>query len=894
MVSMTTFRNYLQNKNISTSGIFIIAVFIVFTIVSAVSIRWNYLESSRIAGKEIAEKIYLQITNDLLKTSQSAKYISYQLSDTIKKEQLDVNNNQHKQQLEALIKEYHEILYESLNNYNSIECYVAIGPHIVSDEPKEGDDKIDATTRPWYQKAVANIGKVVLTEPYHDIHTNSATFTLSVSFDGLNVFAIDFFLDLYNVHFGIEEALLGNYSYFLIDGEGDILTYKSNNKITIDEAQSFACDVLKTIKEDQRKTEFLEVPVKDEDGKYINFYYYYDSNYNLYCIVSLPYDAVIAPFKNILLSLIFIVILFFMVEFFVLFREKSLKDRIKKANKALTVLSNSYRVVVRVNCKSGKFSLLTATDYFKENLNGKTDYNDFLNTLKTLMKPKDYEELYQKFSKEALQKLLRGQTIDLGYDFLVTSTLTHKLNWYNVRVLYDISSKLEHDDVILAFKDIHIEKLRTKREKELLMDSLHTISENEKTKNQFFSCVSHDMRTPLNGILGLCLLAKSQNKEEKAFIHDINKIEKATNSLLNLINDLLDIARNNTETCVNKEPLELEKSMRICLSEYQEIAKEQQKTLEFSFNLTHKVVLADKKILCKILRNLLSNALKFTKASDTISIRCTEDKSISITPYYTLTVKDNGIGISKDYLKHIFTPYVKEERTKSSDGSGLGMPIVKNLVDKLEGHIEIDSEVDKGTTIKVTIPLEISNEDPVEPNFDNLQSIDTTINSEHKDNSIVTGNCTNTEVVDLITNNTSDNKETIDPNFSLQDLSILLCEDNHLNMEIASELLEMEGCKVTKAFDGKEGYETFINAKEYSFDVILMDMKMPNMDGITATKAIRSSNKEDAKTIPIIALTANAQKDDILNTKKAGMNAHITKPIDFKILKDTLSVLIKR
>lgn len=882
MVSMKSLSNYLNSKNISTSGIFIIAVFIVFTIVSAISIRWSYLESSRIAGKEIAEKIYLQITNDLLKASQSAKYISYHLSETIKKEHLDINNIQNKEELEALLKEYHAILYESLNNYNTIECYAAIGSRIVSDEPKEGDDKIDATKRPWYQKAIADIGKVVLTEPYHDIHTSSATFTLSASFDGTNVFAIDFFLDLYNVHFGIEEALLGNYSYFLIDGDGDILTYKTSNKITINQAQDFAFDVLKIIKEDHQETEFLEVPIKDDDGEYINFYYYYDPSYNLYCIVSLPYEAVMAPFKNILFSLIFIVILFFMIEFFVLFREKKLKDKIKKANKALTVLSNSYRVVVRVNCKSGQFSLLTATDYFKENLKGKTDYNDFLNTLKTLMQPNDYEEFYQKFSKEALQKLLQGQTIDLGYDFLVTSTLTHKLNWYNVRVLYDISSKLEHDDVILAFKDIHLEKLRTEREKVLLMDSLHTISENEKTKNQFFSCVSHDMRTPLNGILGLCLLAKAQNKDEKIFIHDINKIEKATNSLLNLINDLLDIAKNNTETCVNKEPIELENSMRICLKEYQEVAKEQQKTLDFSFNLTHKVVLADRKILCRILRNLLSNALKFTKPSDKIYISCTEDKNISITPYYTLTVKDNGIGISKDYLKHIFTPYVKEERTKFSDGSGLGMPIVKNLVDKLEGHIEIESEVDKGTTIKVTIPLEISNEIPVNHKFDSLNTLDVTDNIKQEQHSKNQAN--SIESIPL-------NK--VDPNFSLKDLSILLCEDNHLNMEIASELLELEGCKVTKAFDGKEGYETFINAKEHTFDVILMDMKMPNMDGISATKAIRSSNKEDSKTIPIIALTANAQKDDILNTKEAGMNAHITKPIDFKILKDTLSVLIK-
>lgn len=207
--------------------------------------------------------------------------------------------------------------------------------------------------------------------------------------------------------------------------------------------------------------------------------------------------------------------------------------------------------------------------------------------------------------------------------------------------------------------------------------------------------------------------------------------------------------------------------------------------------------------------------------------------------------------MSETYLKNLFIPYAREERKANVVGTGLGMPIVKNLVNKMDGTIKVKSELNKGTEFTITIPFKVCEEN---------NSIKTTVKQ--------------------------------DQNFSLKELNILVVEDNKLNMEILSEVLTLEGANVTKAYDGLEGIKAYMQEKDYFFDIILMDIKMPNMDGIHATMSIRNLPKADAKTIPIIAVTANAFTDDIDASKQAGMNAHLAKPINFAILKDTIKSLL--
>ncbi|HIT95152.1 MAG TPA: response regulator, partial [Candidatus Faecivivens stercoripullorum] len=270
-----------------------------------------------------------------------------------------------------------------------------------------------------------------------------------------------------------------------------------------------------------------------------------------------------------------------------------------------------------------------------------------------------------------------------------------------------------------------------------------------------------------------------------------------------------------------------------------------------NYSLYQSTVMGDSVRMSQIMNNLLSNAFKFTSEGDSISVTVKqfEDKEYS---QYQIVVQDTGIGMSKDFLPQLFEPYARETTFSSRQisGTGLGMPIVKNLVTQMSGQINVDSELGVGSTFTVTVPFTVVRE---EKNITEPKNI---------------------------------------PVFSLDGKKILLAEDNMVNMEIATEILSMNGVNIVQAWNGKEALSLFKASKPFEFDAILMDMQMPQMDGCEAAKNIRALSRPDARTIPIIAVTANAFAEDIATTTAAGMNAHVSKPIDFNILCQTLEKLI--
>lgn len=410
----------------------------------------------------------------------------------------------------------------------------------------------------------------------------------------------------------------------------------------------------------------------------------------------------------------------------------------------------------------------------------------------------------------------------------------------------------------MCFKNVDTEKRKQLDQYRIMENALEISKQATNKKNIFFSNVSHDMRTPLNAIIGLSKLAM-ENKDDSNKVTDyLQKISRSGDQLLNLINDILDISKmeQGGENALNYKMINLDECINENVSVFADTCKEAHKYLEYHCNAKDINVYADDFRLKQVLNNLISNAIKYSLENATIKVTLNQIEQNSNIGKYQIIVEDNGIGMTKEFLKIIFEPFAQETmfRPTNVTGTGLGMSIVKGIVQQMSGEIAVESEVGKGSKFTVTLPLQI-------------------VKNYRKDN---------------LQNQPKEVQE-----YDLQGKKILLVEDNNINMEIAKEMLEMFGAEVIEAWNGLEAVEIFSKSQINEFDLILMDMQMPKMDGCTAAKTIRAMNRDDAKKILIIALTANAFAEDIAATSAAGMNGHVSKPIDFKQLLATIAKLKK-
>ena len=375
-------------------------------------------------------------------------------------------------------------------------------------------------------------------------------------------------------------------------------------------------------------------------------------------------------------------------------------------------------------------------------------------------------------------------------------------------------------------------------------------------KTEFLQRMSHDIRTPINGICGMLDVADHYADDMEKQTECRAKVKEASNLLLELVNDVLDMSKLETDEIVLEEvPFNLSKISKEVLVVIEQIAEEQNIRIEWEKKeITHRDLIGSSEYVKRVMMNILSNAVKYNKANGSIYISCMEIPSEQ--PGMTtieFVCRDTGIGMSDEFQKHIFEPFTQEHegsRTKFT-GTGLGMSITKKLVEKMGGTIAFESKEGVGTTFVIRVPFKI------DPDADKRE--------EQKDVS----------------------------EKSIKGLHILLAEDNELNMEIAEFVLQNEGAEVTKAWNGQETVERFRNSEPGEFDAILMDIMMPVMNGYETAKMIRSLDREDAKTIPVIAMTANAFTEDRRRAKEAGMDEHISKPIDVKSLIKVIRKLVE-
>jgi signal transduction histidine kinase len=382
------------------------------------------------------------------------------------------------------------------------------------------------------------------------------------------------------------------------------------------------------------------------------------------------------------------------------------------------------------------------------------------------------------------------------------------------------------------------------------------IQRNAEEQNRFFSNISHDMRTPLNAVLGFIRLAQKDELPPDQRREYLNKAVSSGALMLDLINDTLTISKATSGKLeLHPEPIGTEELGESIATPIRVLAA--QKNVSFLVDKSGyrpRTILADRLALQKIFLNILNNAVKYTPSGGHVWFTIYDEPKEAENPEIVCVIRDDGIGISPEFLPHVFEPFQQEKRQGyESVGTGLGLSIVKRLISRMGGTVEVKSEKNRGTTFTVRLRFEERKAAAVFP-------------TQTKENAPV----------------------------DLAGKRVLLCEDNVLNREIAVALLQDRKIDVDIAEDGERGLRMFSESAGGTYDAILMDLRMPVMDGLAATEAIRSLDRPDAKAVPIIAMTADAFDGDVWKCAEAGMDGHVAKPIDPEVLYRTLSNAIQK
>ena len=406
-----------------------------------------------------------------------------------------------------------------------------------------------------------------------------------------------------------------------------------------------------------------------------------------------------------------------------------------------------------------------------------------------------------------------------------------------------------------TMKEMEVVNQKLKKAKNVATEALQTAENANKAKTDFLSNMSHDIRTPMNAIIGIASLIRHDAGNKAKVIEYADKIDISSQHLLGIINDVLDMSKIEARKTVFKysDFSILDFIQELDTIFHSQIYEKHQTFTIIKENIKHEWVNGDQVHLMQIFSNLLSNAIKYTQEGGKIQLLVEEcETKSSVYAKYRFLISDNGLGMSADFKDTIFDAFTRAESslTNKIQGTGLGMAITKNLVEAMGGTIDVDSELGQGSCFEVLMDLKIAE--------DRTVALAAQEETDEQDGNI------------------------------LQGMRFLCAEDNELNAEILTELLKIEGAECTICENGEEILKAFEQSAPGDYDMILMDVQMPVMNGYEATKAIRRSSHKLAKTIPIIAMTANAFSEDIQHSLAAGMNAHVSKPVEMKVLEKTI------
>ncbi|MDY2797726.1 MAG: ATP-binding protein [Anaerobiospirillum succiniciproducens] len=889
-------------------GTILFFVFSIFLVASLYMMRENIIASSNSAGNETAQRLDVALKYEFVKEKQFIEFIAHYADVFLKSHRSDADGG--KRAFELWLKKTKDELQERQRDF-IIDIYASIDGQIVAPTYWDGDPFLIPEARPWYQEAMkAEIGHATVLDPYVDIFTNTVITTIAARIGNTkDVVAIDLYLEKSALAHSFASMVPENFSFYLVDSAGTVILYYDDDASDYFAVQDFVYSFFDS--HVKNHAEENHEPIIDPTGAKRNVFTSFNPITGWYTITTSLYSDVLFSYHTISNLFLLLVVVFIIIEVWMVWREYHLSSQIETTNEALKVLGNSYQIILRVNFKMGTFTTLKAPDQMRLRLVTRNSYDDLLSALSDMVLPESWNNFYKTFSINHLRNLASLSIRDFGHDYQLKLDNDDRYKWFNARILFDES--LDLDESILCFKLIDEEKITEIEEHKLLADALENAKQNEESKNVFFANMSHDMRTPLNGIIGLCQIGiNHMNMNDTASLPDIfRKMTTASKQLLALVDDILEVARPQMENRQNLEPFDIIKAVEENIDVFKVNAAQQGKVVNLSFDIKHNVVIGDAAKLRQILNNLVSNSLKYSNKGCVVNVSIREVLHLH-KPSFMIEVSDTGIGMDRKFLSKLFDAYSREHRLNSVQGTGLGMSIVKNVVTIMGGDIKVKSAVDVGTTFTINIPFRLADDDTANKirqiassgaaDFSNgvnaaleqaalLPSVNQSDNAPTEQHSEISTNEQATAEANSA-DNTARNSTDVAANFKLEGLHILVVEDNELNMEIACDILQMRGVKVSCAWDGTEAVKVFKEADEYTFDAILMDMRMPNMNGCEASAAIRALGRADSLTVPIIACTANAFTEDITATQNAGMNAHVSKPLDFTVLERVLQKLV--
>ena len=545
------------------------------------------------------------------------------------------------------------------------------------------------------------------------------------------------------------------------------------------------------------------------------------------------------------------------------FREQYMEQKAIQERNALRsmvmALSSDYKFVCIVNTETERFVPYGTTtildELLKENPIEKIRFfKDFLPFAQLYIDKTDFELIKIYFNKENLLNTIKNQsTITFSFRF----TRRNVLNFYSVKI-----TRADDEKIVIGIYDDSTRIIEEKRQQSILEDARKKAEEASEAKSRFLFNMSHDIRTPLNAIIGFSNLARKYEDDFEKRNECLSKVESSSSHLLSLVNDILDMSRiESGKTTLNIQETSFNKIMTSILTMIKPMAEDKNINIKVEIDKNaYDSIRVDEQALTRILINILTNAVKYTNGGGTVEFINTYNEIDQEKGLYKFIIKDNGIGMSKEFQEHIFETFARERTSTVSgiQGTGLGMAITKSLVDLMNGNITVESEENIGTTIEISLPLEL-----------------------YKN----------------VVEETQEGNDNISSDMFLQDKYILLVEDNPLNREIACDILGDFGAVIDEADDGSVAVskikEIINDSTQKQYDFILMDIQMPTMDGYTATKEIRNLDDDYARNVPIIAMTANVFPEDVMKSIECGMQAHIGKPIDINTLVNTLKKIIK-
>lgn len=533
---------------------------------------------------------------------------------------------------------------------------------------------------------------------------------------------------------------------------------------------------------------------------------------------------------------------------------KKALDEATKRSEIISAIATLYVTIVHVNVKERTYELLKGHDLVQKIFGQKGKIDDVMERLPTTFAAKEWREQYREFLDfDTLAERLRNT------NFVSNEFMNINGEWRMSRfIVKSRDTQGNVVDVLYVVRDITEEKLRELMYQKQLKASMEDAQRANISKTAFLQRMSHDIRTPLNGIVGMIHIAEKHKNDVAKLREFRQKVLQSTDYLQKLINNVLDISKLESGSLVLEhksfDMVELlSNNMAVVAMSAYENGVRFEGGLEAS-TIRHRYLIGSPVHLSRVLMNLSSNAIKYNHFHGTVNVHCEELSDDGNMAVFQFVCSDTGLGMSEEFQKHAFDVFAQEgkQSTTTFSGSGLGLSIVKDIVELMGGTIELESEENVGSTFTVTVPFKIDH---------------------------------------LVENNDSQ-KDSCPQSKDLSGKRVLLVEDNAINMEIAHAILEEEDLNITEAKNGKEALEIFQNSKLNEYDVVIMDVMMPVMDGLEATKEIRMLEREDAKKIPIIAMTANAFEEDRKACLDAGMDEHIGKPIDIPLLKRTITKAI--